>query len=360
MIALASLHLPPTIASNLERSRGWELRQVTTIREALGSMSEIERQSVTAVFVEAEPIGESLLSLVDNLEVITCLRSEPVNIDIQAASKSEVVVVHTPGRNAEAVADFTLGLCLAMLRNIAISHHAIVSGELTKAQPVKGVERAQGDIIWRPDDQEVPIPYVLYKGHQLSKLVVALVGFGAVGRAVARRFHGLFAEICVVDPAVPAAHIEEAGYVAQTLQQALERADVVTIHARSATQLIGRDELDQMKKGSYLINTARATTLDYGALREALVSGKLAGAALDVYPDEPLTKFDPLLNTPHLTMTPHLAGAAYEVADVMWDIAMRAIAAIYDEDDDWSSTPVRNANIRDVWQKKITRSQAKG
>lgn len=352
MLALASTTLPTDTKSQIERDRSWQLRQVPTISETLREMSRDERELVKAIFVEAEPIGESVLSLLDNLEVIACLRSEPVNIDVAAATSHEVVVVHTPGRNAEAVADFSLGLCLAMLRNIAVSHHAIMSREITTSKPVVGTQRAKGDVIWRSDDPNDPIPYVFYKGHQLSKLVVAVVGFGAVGRAVAHRFDGLVGEICVVDPAVPSTTIEALGFVASTLSEALARADVVTIHARSSTQLIGRSELAQMKKGSYLINTARATILDYEALSEALTSGQLAGAALDVFPDEPLSDSDPLLSAPRLTLTPHLAGAAYEVADVQWEIAVRGIAALYDEDDDWSSTPVRNAEIREAWQKR--------
>jgi D-3-phosphoglycerate dehydrogenase len=318
-------------------------------------MSRDERGQVKAIFVEAEPIGESILSLLDNLEVIACLRSEPVNIDVDAASNHEVVVVHTPGRNAEAVADFALGLCLAMLRNIAISHHAIMSGELTTSRPAEGRQRAKGDVIWRGDDPDEPIPYVTYKGRQLGKMVIAVIGFGAVGRAVARRFEGLVGEVCVVDPAIPSSSIEQSGYVACTMPEALERADVVTIHARSATQLIGRDELARMKQGSYLINTARATVLDYEALSDALASGQLAGAALDVFPNEPLSKSDPLLRAPRLTLTPHLAGAALEVADVMWEIAVRGISAIYDTHDDWSSAAVRNAEIRDAWEKRLGR-----
>jgi D-3-phosphoglycerate dehydrogenase len=355
MLALASTNLPAYTKSVLHDERTWELRQVSSIREALDTMTPDERARVAAIFVETEPIGEAILSLLENLEVIACLRSEPVNIDVEAASAHEVIVVHTPGRNAEAVADFTLGLCLAMLRNIAVAHHAILSGELTTTKHVDGIQRAKGDVIWRPDDPTALIPYVLYKGHQLSKLVVAVVGFGAVGRAVARRFRGLVGEICVVDPAVSRESIEESGYVASSLAEALSRADVVTIHARSDTQLIGRSEIEQMKQGSYLINTARATVLDYDALRDALTSGRLGGAALDVFPDEPLSTSDPLLRTPRLTLTPHLAGAAFEVLDVQWEIVLRAIAGLYDADADWSAIAVRNADIREMWEKRLGR-----
>jgi D-3-phosphoglycerate dehydrogenase len=355
MLALVSTKLPAPAKAALERERGWELRPVPNIREALETMSAGEREQVRAIFVEAEPIGEAILSQLENLEMIGCLRSEPVNIDIEAASDHDVAVVHTPGRNAEAVADFTLGLCLAMLRNIAVAHHAILSGELTTTKRVDGVQRAKGDVIWRPDDPTATIPYVLYKGHQLSKLVVAVVGFGAVGRAVARRFDGLVGEILVVDPVVSKESIEELGFVATSLAEALQRADVVTIHARSATQLIGRAEIEQMKQGSYLINTARATVLDYNALGDALTSGQLGGAALDVFPDEPLSSTDPILRVPRLTLTPHLAGAAYEVVDVMWEIILRGIAGLYDTDTDWSTLAVRNADIREVWEKRFGR-----
>jgi len=355
MLALVSTILPASAKAVLERERSWELRQVPSIREALEAMPYEERQLVRAIFIEAEPIGEEVLSLTENLEVIGCLRSEPVNVDIEAASDRGVAVVHTPGRNAEAVADFTLGLCLSMLRNIAVSHHAILSGELTSATRADGVRRAKGDVIWRPDDPKAPIPYVLYKGHQLSKLVVAVVGFGAVGRAVANRFEGLVGEVVVVDPAVSKESIEELGFAVLTLAEALRRADVVTIHARSATQLIGRAEIEEMKQGSYLINTARATVLDYDALSAALTSGRLGGAALDVFPEEPLSSDDPILRVPRLTLTPHLAGAAYEVVDVMWEILLQGVVGLYDADTDWSSIAVRNTDIREVWEKQFGR-----
>jgi D-3-phosphoglycerate dehydrogenase len=355
MLALVSTTLPASAKSVLEQERDWEMRHVPTVREALESMSADERDSVAALIVETEPVGEAIFSLLENLEVVACLRSEPVNVDADAATTHNVAVVHTPGRNAEAVADFTLGLCLAMLRNIAIAHHAILSGELTTSSKATGERRAKGDVIWRPDDPTAPIPYVLYKGHQLSKMVVAVVGFGAVGRAVARRFDGLVGQIWVVDPGVSRESIEEAGFVAVSLAEALEGADVVTIHARSATQLFGRAELEKMKRGSYLINTARATVLDYEALKESLDSGQLGGAALDVFPDEPLSSSDPLLRAPHLTLTPHLAGAAYEVADVQWEIALRTIATLYQPDADWNTIAVRNAEVRDVWEKRLGR-----
>ena len=349
MLALVNATLTPETSAALSDERSWELRRVPNVREALGTLSSEDLELVRAIFVEAEPVDEAMLAKVPNLEVVGCLRSEPVNVDLEAARACGVAVLHTPGRNAEAVADFTLGLCLAALRNIAIAHHAIISHELTSPSAPEGLNRATGDVIWRPDDPTIPVPYVTYKGHQLSRLTVAVIGFGAVGRAVARRFEGLVGQVCVVDPAVAETDIRAEGFIALPLEDALARADIVTLHARSASVVIGRSELARLKPGSYLINTARATVLDHEALVDALTSGHLGGAALDVFPDEPLPSSSPLLNAPRITLTPHLAGAAYEVADRQSEILLAGIRGIYENTLDWSGLPVRNAEIRDRW-----------
>ncbi|MCU1488640.1 MAG: D-3-phosphoglycerate dehydrogenase [Acidimicrobiaceae bacterium] len=355
MLALVSAKLTGETAAAVEDERGWQLRQVASVASEIAAMSAAERAQVGAVFIEAEPVAQDMLAQLDNLEVVACLRSEPVNVDLEAANALGVAVLHTPGRNAEAVADFSLGLCLAALRNIAIAHHAIVSNELTSATAAKGVNRASGDVIWRPDDPEMPIPYVTYKGHQLSRLTVVVVGFGAVGRATARRFAGLVAEVGVVDPMVPPEEISARGFSPFSLEEALERADVITLHARSASVIIGRAELARMKPGSYLINTARATVLDHDALVDALESGHLGGAALDVFPDEPIPRSSRLLGVPRLTLTPHLAGAAFEVADVQSEIILSGVRGIYDAELDWSELPVRNPEVRKHWEARFMR-----
>ena len=349
MLALVNATLTPETCAALTNERAWEVRRVPRVRAALGTLSAEDLDLVRAIVVESEPVDGVMLAKLRNLEVIGCLRSEPVNVDLEAARACGVAVVHTPGRNAEAVADFTLGLCLAALRHIAIGHHAIVSRELTSASATKGVNRAEGDVIWRPDDASQPVPYVTYRGHQLSGLTVAVVGFGAVGQAVARRFSGLVRVVCVVDPGVADEAIRAAGFDALPLEDALARADILTLHARSASVVIGRAELARLKPGSYLINTARATVLDYEALVDALVSGHLGGAALDVYPEEPLPDWSPLLQVPRLTLTPHLAGAAYEVVDIQSEILLAGVRSIYRNPRDWSGLPVRNPEVRERW-----------
>jgi D-3-phosphoglycerate dehydrogenase len=310
-----------------------------------------ERDSVRALIVEAEPVDASLLAMLPALELIGCMRSDPVNVDVSAATQRGVAVVHTPGRNAEAVADFALGLCLAALRNIAIAHNGIISGDLTTKEPSRGLHVAPGDAIWRPDDPQAPVPYLVYRGRELSGLVVGVIGFGWTGQAVARRFAGLVREVHVADPAIGAEVIRANGYVPATLAELIAVADVVTIHARSAATIIGPDELKQMKHGAILVNTARATVLDYDALPDALNSGQLRAAALDVFPEEPIRASSPLRTQPGLTLTPHLAGAAADVIERQSEILLAAVRELYDGDSAsaWGGPYIRNPEARQGW-----------
>jgi D-3-phosphoglycerate dehydrogenase len=349
LIALLNASLTPDAARILARERSWELRPVGQVRSAVSEMPPGQRSLVRAVIVEAEPIDGELIGQLDGLELIACLRSDPVNIDVAAASARGVAVTCAPGRNAEAVADFTLGLCLAAVRNIAVTHQLIVSGELTTAQPARGLHTAAGDAIWRPDDLAAPIPYLAYRGRQLSSLVVGVIGFGAVGQAVARRFAGLVRAVHVTDPAVAAETIKDSGFIPAELGELLSVADVVTIHARSRSTVIGRAELSQMKPGGCLINTARATVLDYDALTESLASGHLAAAALDVFPEEPLPSTSPLRRQPGLTLTPHIAGAAAEVTDRQSELLVDAVRGLYGGTG-WDELPIRNRELQSRWE----------
>jgi D-3-phosphoglycerate dehydrogenase len=354
VLALVSAALTPAAADALARERSWQLQQVGRVSDAVAAMTPAERAAVGVLIVEAEPVGAALLAQLGGLQLIACLRGDPVNVDVAAATQRGALVVHTPGRNAEAVADFTLGLCLAAARSIAISHHGILSGELTGGEPA-GAEpagagvTAPGDVIWRPRDPAAPIPYQVYQGRELSSLAVGVVGFGAIGQAVARRFAGLVREVHVADPAVPAGKIKERGFIPTELPDLLPAADVISLHARSASVVIGRRELAAMKRGAILINTARATVLDYAALQDALDSGHLGAAALDVFPQEPVPSGSPLLSRPNLTLTPHLAGATAQVRDRQSEILLAAIRGVYTAGQDWADLPVRNPELRPAW-----------
>ncbi len=141
------------------------------------------------------------------------------------------------------------------------------------------------------------------------------------------------------------------GYIPATLSALIGVADVVTMHARSAATIVGRDELKQMKPGAILVNTARATVLDYEALLDALNSGQLRGAALDVFPEEPIRTSSPLRTQPGLTLTPHLAGAAADVVERQSEILLAAVRELYATGpaSSWDGPYIRNPEVRDSW-----------
>jgi D-3-phosphoglycerate dehydrogenase / 2-oxoglutarate reductase len=351
MLALTSTVVAGDLRAVVERNRGWTVRQVPSVGAAAAAISARERDQVRALIVETEPVDADTMSGLVNLEVVVCPRSEPVNVDLAAADRLGVAVVHAPGRNAEAVADFTLGLCLAALRNIAIAHHGVVSGALTSEDGSRSTQIAKSDVIWRPHDPAALVPYLAYKGRELSSLAVGIVGYGAVGRAVAQRFNGLVRQVIVVDPRVPA-DCAAPGLVMMSLADMLPVADVVTLHARSNSTVLGRRELFMMKEGSYLINTARGTVLDYDALISAIDSGPLRGAALDVFPEEPLPYASALRTHARLTLTPHLAGATEEVTGRQYTIAAGGLDGIYALKSSWEQLPVRNPGVRELWLRR--------
>jgi D-3-phosphoglycerate dehydrogenase / 2-oxoglutarate reductase len=289
------------------------------------------------VIVEAEPIAAAELDSLPALRLIVCVRGEPVNVDLAAATERGIPVIHAPGRNADAVAEFTIGLIIALLRHIVAAHELVRSGALTEQRAVRTRDRR--DVIWRPADPAGPVPYRMFKGPGLGATTLGLCGLGAIGRRVGFLAKGLGMTVIGHDPAL-AGPVD--GITTMPLAEVLTTCDVLSLHARgSGPPIIGAAELAQLRPGCLLVNTARATILDYDALAQALSTGHLAGAALDVYPDEPLTPDDPLLALDNVILTPHIAGASHNVVRQQWDIIATGLHALLVEGraDD---VPVRN------------------
>jgi D-3-phosphoglycerate dehydrogenase len=184
-------------------------------------------------------------------------------------------------------------------------------------------------VVWRYRDRTRPHPYTLYKGPELRTQTLGLIGFGSVGRRVAERAVALGMPVLAHDPYVPAAQVTAAGCNPVSLEGLLREADIVSLHARgSGAPLLGERELLLMKPGAYLVNTARAVLLDYDALYRLLRDGRLAGAALDVFPTEPLPPDSPFLALPNVTLTPHLAGASTNVEEHQSEIMIANLRAL--------------------------------
>lgn len=237
------------------------------------------------------PIPAELIRRAARLSMIGVCRAGVENVDCAEAERRGVTVYNVPGRNAVAVAEFTIGLILAECRNIGRAHASLAAGGWRKH--------------FSNEQQDT----------ELSGKTIGLVGFGLVGQSVAERLHAFGIKLLVHDPYQPAPRIERCLGQAVSLEELLRESDVVSLHARlpaGQPPLIGAQELSWMKPAAYLINTARAHLVDAGALVEALRQGRIAGAAIDVFEREPLAPDDALRGLDNVTLTPHLAGSTRE------------------------------------------------
>ncbi|MBI2070637.1 MAG: D-glycerate dehydrogenase [Elusimicrobia bacterium] len=235
-------------------------------------------------------IDAALLKKLPRLRIIANFAVGYNNIDIAAATECGIMVTNTPSVLTEATADLTWGLMLSVVRHLPQADRFMREGRF------KG---------WQPD---------LFLGRDLSGKTLGIIGLGRIGRAVARRALASGMRIAYTARKRDDEAEMELGAAAMSLEDLLKTSDVVTIHAPlspSTGHLIGRRELNLMKPGSYLINTARGPIIDEKALVAVLKSRRLAGAALDVYEDEP--RLAPgLAKLPNVVLSPHLGSATVE------------------------------------------------
>jgi len=243
---------------------------------------------VTHLIVHKSPVSAGLIEAAGDLEVIGCARGGTENVDLEAAADAGVTVVHAPGRNSNAVADYTLATMLAHHRRVPFFDRTTSAGE------------------WELEFDPERLP------RDLASLTVGVVGFGNIGRKVTRRLQGFGAEVVVHDPYVDDADVRAADATPASLSDLLDAADVVTLHVRLSEEtrgLLGADELSRLGGDAFVVNTARGGLIDEDALVDALDDGEIAGAALDVFESEPLPDGHPLLGRENVTLSPHTAGS---------------------------------------------------
>ncbi len=269
----------------------------TNIKEYLGEFDEVaDFVGDAEVFVmHQSPVTAGMLDKMPNLKLIACSRGGPVNVDIEAARERDVTVVRAPGRNATAVAEFTIGAILTETRKIRSGHEALRAGN------------------WRGD---------LYRadttGRELNEMTVGVIGYGKIGTRVTRLLQAFGTKVLVCDPYVQLSPEDvEAGVVQVSLGHLLEHSDVVTLHPRvseETTHMINKDTLAQMKSDALLVNTARGPLCNYDDLFEALRDGVIGSAMLETFSVEPTPPDWPLLQLDNVTLTPHIAGASVRTA----------------------------------------------
>lgn len=234
-------------------------------------------------------VTRELVDACPKLKAIGVLRGGIENVCSEYAREKGIEVFNAPGRNAEAVSDFTVGMIICEARNIARGHHGILTGRWIRDYSNSGM-----------------IP-------DLPGRTVGLIGCGAIGMNVAKKLSGFDMTLLGYDPFASAERCKEAGIEPVELDELMARADFVSLHARLTAEnrhLIDARRLALMKPTAYLINTSRAGLIDEAALVEALRAKKIAGAALDVYEHEPPQPDDPLLALDNVTLTPHMAGGS--------------------------------------------------
>ncbi|HHU48490.1 MAG TPA: 2-hydroxyacid dehydrogenase [Clostridiales bacterium] len=231
-------------------------------------------------------VNSKMIDRCKNLKVIGVLRAGYENINVDYASRKGILVYNTPGRNADAVADFTVGMMIAECRNIARGHLGLKEG------------------IWireYPNSSYIP---------DLPGKTVGIVGLGEIGLKVAKRLTGFDMKIIGYDPYAK----KVPDYISLVpLEELMRESDFVTIHARltkETERMINTELISLMKPASYLINTSRSALVDEKALYRALKEGRLAGAALDVFDVEPPGIDYPLVKLDNVTITPHMAGGS--------------------------------------------------
>jgi (S)-sulfolactate dehydrogenase len=236
-------------------------------------------------------VDAALLARAPRLRVVGRLGVGLDNIDVAACEAHGIEVIPATGANALAVAEYVVCTVMMLLRGAYHSTAAVAAGKWPRA--------------------------ALGEGRETAGKTLGIVGFGGIGRLVARLAQGFGMKVLAADPAIApdAAVWRESGVAYRGLDDLLAESDAVTLHVplvRETRHLFSAGRLARMKRGAVLVNTARGGVIDEAALAEALAHGHLAGAAIDVFESEPLPAGSPLAGAPNLLLTPHVAGVTRE------------------------------------------------
>ena len=278
-------------------------------------------QGADAVLASVEPYSREVLAA-SSLRVIARSGVGYDSIDMEAASELGILVTITPGANREAVAEHAVALMLG------VAH----------GYPARDKEARSGQ--WR----RIPLP-------RLSGKTLGLVGLGDIGKAVVPVAAGLGMKIIAHDPAADCQFAEENGVRLRSLDELLAEADVVSLHLPATTEttdIIHAQSLAKMKRGAILVNTARGGLVDEDALADALESGHLAGAGLDVFKTEPLPPDSRLAKSDNALLCPHMAGLDKEALRTMARLAADSIVRL--RQGRWPDGRVANPQIREGWK----------
>ena len=240
-------------------------------------------EGADVLVVESDSVNGPVFEL--PLRAIASTRGDPNNVDIAGATAAGIPVLHTPGRNADAVAEMAVALLFATTRHVLPADADVRSGQVFR---------------------DGTIPYQRFRAYEVAGRTAGLVGLGAVGLALRWRLEGLGISVIAHDPFNAEAR--------HSLDELLDQADIVSLHApvtEDTVGMIGAEQFTAMRDGVVFINTARAQLHDTAALVDALQSGKVSAAGLDHFEGESLPVDHPLIGLPNVVLTPHIGGATW-------------------------------------------------
>ncbi|HLM68261.1 MAG TPA: phosphoglycerate dehydrogenase, partial [Longimicrobium sp.] len=252
----------------------------------------------------ATRVTRELLQAGDRLKVIGRAGVGVDNIDLQTATELGIAVINAPGGNTVSVAELAFGVLLSLVRNIHVAVESMRGGRWDRSR---------------------------LGGSELRGRTMAIIGLGRIGSEMARRARAFGMTLIAYDPFVPPARFDELGVERmERLSDAMDRADVVTVHTPLTSDtlgLIGAPELARLGRRAIVMNLARGGIVAEDALSDALSSGRIAGAALDVFIGEPLAADHPLRSVPNLILTPHLGAST---SDAQRSVSIEACSAVRD------------------------------
>ena len=280
----------------------------TGVREYIGDPADVAAAVAghDVLVVHGAPVTAKVLDAAP-LRLVCCARGGPVNVDVGAATSRGIPITTAPGRNAAAVAELTIAFALLLIRAVPAASRSLLDGSPLAASTYEGRE---------------------FIGAEAASTTLGLVGIGHVGREVAVRARGLGFRVLGYDP-VPPRELP-AGVDLVSLDELLNRADIVSLHARATAanrHMFDAATFARMRPGAFFINTARESLVDEAALLQAVRNG-LGGAAVDVAERPVGDGRHPLLDLPNVLVTPHIGGATHETLRRGADLAAAAIGAL--------------------------------
>ena len=291
----------------LLREHGYEVDVKTNLDEAgliecIGEYDGLITRSMTHV-------TEKVIDAAVKLKVIGRAGVGVDSIDIKTATERGIIVVNAPTSNTVAATEHTCAMIMAMTRHIPQAHDSLMAGEWDRER---------------------------FTGIQLKDKVIGIIGLGRIGSGIAKRMQGMEMKTIGYDPYIPEDRFKQLGVESVDLDTLLRTSDYITMHTpltKETTGMIGAEEIAKMKDGVRVINVSRGAVLDINALADALRSGHVAGAAVDVFPEEPLGQdINPFEGLDNVVITPHLGASTVEAQiGVSVDVAEGVMAALNGE-----------------------------